>query len=146
MCRAHATVRGLIGEIVARSGNGRDIVLDMEAGLEHLARGTGRHVSQLVAVLEPYFRSMETARRTVELARELEVPRVVAVANKVRDEGDRKAISDFCSAHDLELVVEIPYDGTLIEAERAGSPPFEYDRAGVAVAAIEKLADVLTEG
>lgn len=144
MCRAHATVRGLLGELVTRTGNGRDIVLDMEAGLEHMSRGTGRHVSRLVAVLEPYFRSMETARRTVELAREMEVPRVIAVANKVRDDGDREAIAEFCDAHDLDLVVEIPYDSSLLDAERAGKPPFEYDRAGPAVTAIGRLADVLT--
>ena len=144
MCRAHATVRGLLGELVTRTGNGRDIVLDMEAGLEHMSRGTGRHVSRLVAVLEPYFRPMETARRTVELAREMEVPGIIAVANKVRDEGDRQAIAEFCDAHGLDLAVEIPYDGALIDAERAGKPPFEYDPDTPAVAAIGKLADVLT--
>ncbi|MDQ3224450.1 MAG: cobyrinic acid a,c-diamide synthase, partial [Gemmatimonadota bacterium] len=63
MCSAHATVRGLLGEIVARTGNGRDIIVDMEAGLEHLSRGTGKHVSRIVAVVEPYFRSLETGRR-----------------------------------------------------------------------------------
>ena len=68
MCGAHATVRGLLGELVARSANGRDIIVDMEAGLEHLSRGTGRHVSRFLAVVEPYYRSMETARRIVELA------------------------------------------------------------------------------
>ncbi|MGI8843887.1 MAG: AAA family ATPase, partial [Gemmatimonadaceae bacterium] len=71
MCGAHATVRGLLGELVAHSANGRDIIVDMEAGLEHLSRGTGRHVSLFLAVVEPYYRSMETARRIVELAAEL---------------------------------------------------------------------------
>lgn len=146
MCRAHATVRGLLGEIVARTGNGRDIVVDMEAGLEHLSRGTGRHVSQLVAVLEPYFRSMETARRTIELARELELPRVLAVANKVRDQGDRDAIAEFCEAHGIELAVEIPYDEELPRSERRGMPPFEHAHDGPAVQAIGRLADVLSAG
>jgi CO dehydrogenase maturation factor len=53
MCGAHATVRGFLGEIVARAESDRHIIVDMEAGLEHLSRGTGRHVSLLVAVLEP---------------------------------------------------------------------------------------------
>ena len=144
MCRAHATVRGLLGEIVSRTGNGRDVVVDMEAGLEHLSRGTGKHVSRLVAVLEPYFRSMETARRTIDLAREMEVPRVLAVANKVRDDGDRRAIAEFCTAHDLELAVEIPYDEELPRSEREGMSPFEYAPESPAVRAIVTLADVLT--
>jgi len=65
----------------------------MEAGLEHLSRGTGRHVSRLVAVLEPYYRSMETARNVAALAGELGVGEVVVVANKVRDDADRQAIA-----------------------------------------------------
>lgn len=142
MCGAHATVRGLLGEIVAKPGDTRDVIVDMEAGLEHLSRGTGKHVTRFVAVLEPYFRSMETARRVSELARELGVPDVVAVANKVRDDGDRRAIAEFCTAHDMRLVGEVPYDPSLVDAEREGHVPAE--RPGPAVAAITRLADDLS--
>ena len=85
-----------------------------------MSRGTGRHVSRLVAVLEPYYRSMETARNVVGLATELGISDVVVVANKVRDEGDRGAIEDFCRAHDMRLVGEVPYDGALADVERSG--------------------------
>ena len=143
MCSAHATVRGLLGELVARSGNDRDVVVDMEAGLEHLARGTGRHVSRFVAVLEPYYRSMETARRVAALAQELGVADVMVLANKVRDDEDRRAIREFCAAHALRLVGEIPYDPTLVDAERTGKPPLEHDASSPAVTAIRALADTL---
>ena len=59
----------------------------MEAGLEHLSRGTGRHLSRFVAVLEPYYRSMETARNVAALASELGIPDVVVIANKVSERG-----------------------------------------------------------
>src|SRR5437867_657478 len=143
MCRAHATVRGLIGELVARSNHSRDIVLDMEAGLEHLTRGTARHVTRFLAVLEPYYRSMETARRVVELAKELNVPDVVVVANKVRDTGDRAAIAEFCAAHDMRLGAEIPYDPVLLEAERSGAAPIDYRQESPAVSAVKALAQSL---
>jgi CO dehydrogenase maturation factor len=143
MCGAHATVRGLLGEIVAQTGNHRDIIVDMEAGLEHLSRGTGRHVSRFVAVLEPYYRSMETARRVAALAAELGIADVIALANKVRDESDRRAIAEFCASHGLRLAGEIPYDPTLVEAERIGMPPIDHDPAGPAVSAIRALAGSL---
>lgn len=139
MCRAHATVRGFVGELVSRENDERDLVIDMEAGLEHLSRGTGRHVSTYLIVLEPYFRSMETARRAAVLARELGAKDVRVVANKVRDQGDRDAIARFLEAHDLELTAEIPFDPTLTEAERAGTAPFDYEVEGPAVAAIRRL-------
>ncbi len=136
-------MRGLIGEIVNKGSDDRDIVVDMEAGLEHMSRGTGKHLSKFVATIEPYYRSMEVAKRVAALASELGIGEVWAVANKVRDEGDRKAIRDFCDAHSLTLAGEIPYDATLLEAERAGKTPVDFNPAGPAVRAIEKLASTL---
>ena len=140
MCRAHATVRGLLGALVENTTNGRDSVVDREAGLEHLSRGTGSHVSIFLAVLEPYFRSMETARRTVELTADLGIADVRVIANKVRDDRDRDAIREFCEAHGLTLAAEVPYDETLADAERSGKSPIDHDDTGVAVTAIRDFA------
>jgi CO dehydrogenase maturation factor len=115
----------------------------MEAGLEHMSRGTGKHLSKFVATIEPYYRSMEVASRVASLAAELGIGEVWAVANKVRDEGDRKAISEFCDGHSLRLVGEIPYDDSLIQAERGGITPFDFTPRGPAVKAIERLAQSL---
>ena len=112
----------------------------MEAGLEHLSRGTGRHVSRLVAVLEPYYRSMETARNVVALGTELGIPEVVVVANKVRDAADRSAITEFCQAHAMRLMGEVPYDGRLAEVERGGGAPIDAAAGSPSVVAIEALA------
>lgn len=127
--------------MVKDPNDARDVIVDMEAGLEHLSRGTGRYLSRFVAVLEPYFRSMETARRVVLLAHELGVADVVVVANKVRDDEDRRAIAAFCAAHALRVAGEVPFDMTLVQSERAGTPPIEQQPAGPAVAAITRLAD-----
>ncbi|CAN5909519.1 hypothetical protein BH11GEM1_BH11GEM1_10300 [soil metagenome] len=115
----------------------------MEAGLEHLSRGTGKHVGRLVAVLEPYYRSMETARNVAALATELGIPDVIVVANKVRDAADRTAIADFCRAHGMRLVGEVPFDGQLAEVERGGGAPIDKAATSPAVMAITVLAGLL---
>ena len=124
---------------------GRDVVLDLEAGLEHMSRGTPRHVDVLLAVVEPYFRSLETGRRVVDLARELEVPAVYAVANKVRNDLDREAIAEFCGRHGLEVLATIPFDQSLMEAERGNTAPVDHDPASPAVSEIRRLAGALLE-
>lgn len=141
MCRAHATVRGLLGEIMEKSTTDREVVVDMEAGLEHLSRGTVRHVDRLLVVMEPYFRSLETGRRTAELALELGIPRIEAVPNKVRDEADREALQGFCRRHGIEIAAEIPWDDSLREAERAGRAPLDFDPASPAIDAVRELID-----
>ncbi len=143
LCGAHASVRGFLGEIATNSTSDRHVIVDMEAGLEHLSRGTGRHVSRIVAVLEPYYRSMETARNVASLARDLGISDVVVVANKVRDDGDRSAIADFCRAHDMQLVGEVPFDGELAAAERSGGAPIDVAPNSPAVLAIQALAGTL---
>lgn len=128
---------------MARGDDPRDVIVDMEAGLEHLTRGTGRHLTRFVAVLEPYYRSMETARRVAALAGELGIGDVVVLANKVRDEADRRAIAEFCAASGLRLVGEIPYDPALVQVEREGRTPLDGAPGSPAVEAIRRLASTL---
>ena len=145
MCGAHATVRGFLGELVARAPDSHDVVVDMEAGLEHLSRGTGKHVTRFVAVVEPYYRSMETARRIAQLAAELGVPDVQAVTNKIRTAADREAVTSFCASHNLPIMAEVPYDEGLTEAERSGRPPIDFSPDSAAVDAIARLCRTLQE-
>src|SRR5262245_35439596 len=118
-------------------------LLDMEAGLEHLSRGTVRHVDTVLAVLEPYYRSLETGARVVELARELGIPRVLTVANKVRDAADREALEEFSRARQLTLLAVVPHDPAVLEAERAGQTLLDQAPSAPAVQAIAALADAL---
>ena len=119
-------------------------VVDMEAGLEHLSRGTGRHVDTLVVTLEPYYKSLETARRCAELGREIGIPRIVAVANKTRDDEDRAAIQEFAARHDLTLIGDIPMDDRLRKADLAGRAPID-EVDSPAIVAIRSLVDSLNQ-
>lgn len=143
MCGAHATVRGFIGELVARGSQTHDVLVDMEAGLEHLSRGTGRHLSRFLVVVEPYYRSMETARRIAELAAGLGISDVKAITNKIRGDADRAAVNDFCQRHGLEIIGEVAYDAGLAEAERAGRPPLDFDPRSPTILEIQRIAETL---
>ena len=68
------------------------VILDMEAGLEHLARGTTSGMEQFIVVIEPGARSIQTYRNVKRLALELGVKQVRVVASKVRDEKDEQFI------------------------------------------------------
>src|SRR5919197_6550139 len=120
MCGAHAAVRHLLDEL-----HEPDVIsiVDMEAGLEHLSRGTDRHVDVLLAVAEPYFKALETARRCVELGRELKIPRVAAVVNKFHGSSDLELVRKYAGAHGIEIVGEIPYDQNIQRADVGGTAP-----------------------
>src|SRR5918993_4782142 len=99
MCGAHAAVRHLLGGMM--QAEHPVTIVDMEAGLEHLSRGTGRHVNMLLVVLEPYYKALEIGRRAADLGRELGVSRVFAVANKLRDAEDAEAVRQYARANNL---------------------------------------------
>ena len=116
-------------------------ILDTEASPEHLARGTARYADAMLAVVEPYYKSLETGRRMAVLAKDLGIDRVALVANKIRDERDRAAVEEFARANDLEIAGVIPFDDQMPEAERAGVAPLDHAPDAAAVAAIGELAE-----
>jgi CO dehydrogenase maturation factor len=142
MCAAHATVRGLLHDLTEQSGM---VVIDMEAGLEHLSRGTPRYVDTLLLVAEPYFKSMETAARSKAMAEELGISRILAVPNKVRGPRDAEAMRSFFAHVGLPCCVFIPADEMIVEADRLGQAPLDYDAASPAVVEIARLAEALSE-
>ncbi len=110
-CRENAFLERLMGTLLIE----RDerVVLDMSAGIEHLTRGTARGVDTMIVVVEPGQASLRTARVTESLARDLGISDVRFVANKVRNQQERKALEAHFGATGLFGVV--PFDEALWE-------------------------------
>ena len=138
MCASHRAVRGLIAEM---SDAGEHTVTDMEAGLEHLKRGTARNVEAMLIVAEPYYRSLEAASRTFSLANELKIPHVYAVANKVRNDADREAVEAYCAQHGMPVIGVVPFEEQFVAAEQAAQAPADYADGSPGLRAIEAVAD-----
>ncbi len=142
MCASHRAVRGLIAEL---TGAGEHTITDMEAGLEHLKRGTARNVEAMLIVAEPYYRSLEAASRTFSLANELNIPHVYAVANKVRNDADRAAIETYCMQHGMPVIGVVPFEERFVAAEQAELAPVDFAGGSAGLTAIEAIADRLAE-
>jgi CO dehydrogenase maturation factor len=120
-------------------------VLDMEASIEHLSRGTLRDVETLLIVTEPYFRALETLGRTVPLARALGIPQMYVVANKVRSERDEAAIREYSTRLGMEVLGIVPFDEAAQEADRQNQALVEYRPNAPAVQAIAGMVDALAK-
>jgi CO dehydrogenase maturation factor len=142
MCASHRAVRGVITEM---SAYGEFTVTDMEAGLEHLKRGTAANVDTMLVVVEPYYRSLEAGARTASLSAELEIPNIFVVANKVKTEADRVAIDQFCEQHELSIIGYVPLEEQFIEAERQAQAPIDFDPKCAGTKAIYEIALKLAE-
>jgi CO dehydrogenase maturation factor len=120
LCPESALLRSLVTYLLLR----RDeiLILDMEAGVEHLGRGTAGAVDAFVVVAEPGRRSIQTARAIRSLARDLAIKRVFAVGNKVVAAEDEGFISG--QLPDFEMLGYLPSDPRAVESDRMGLAVF----------------------
>ncbi len=93
------------------------VILDMEAGIEHLSRGTIRAVDKLLIVVEPGRRSLETATTIKKLAQDLGLNNIAAVGNKIRNKADEQFIKS--NLPDIEIIGFIYYDAAINDADLA---------------------------
>ncbi len=103
------------------------LIVDMEAGLEHLGRGTTAYMDALIVVVEPGRRSFQTARQVKELAADLGIRRVFVVANKVAGDADLAMVKEHLP--DMPLLGSMSYNEKVIEADKLGVSPYDTDAA-----------------
>jgi len=125
-------IRGL------EDGGERVVVCDLEAGLGTVERLEPGQVDVVLVVTNPTGKSLEVARRAVELATGR--AEVIVLANRVRDDSDVELIREVLG--DRELVI-IPEDPVIAAADREGTAPIDLDADAPGVAAIVALADRL---
>ena len=139
MCGSHTCVRELIHSAMADTNDDITIV-DMEASLEHMKRGTSQHVDVMLAVVEPYYRSLEAAARFADLAKDLGIKKIFVIANKVRNEEEEKAIRQFCAKMNLNLKLIVPFDEKVSDADLHGNSLIDHFSQSLVVDSLTKLA------
>ena len=128
VCPEHVMLKRIISHLLIQD---KDVViLDMEAGLEHLGRGTTEDMDAFIVVIEPGARSVQTYKNVKRLALDLGIERVSVVANKVRNEADEDFIKSHIPEEDLLGLVHFNED--VINADRQGASPFDYSEGAVA--------------
>jgi len=121
VCAEHVLLKNLIAHLVLQR---KDVVImDMEAGIEHLGRGTARAVDAFIVVVEPGARSVQTAHKVKELAQDLGVKKVLVVGSKVRKEEDKQFIID--NLPDIEVIGFLSYSEKVLEADLKGVSPYD---------------------
>jgi CO dehydrogenase maturation factor len=120
VCPESALVRALVTHLVL--GRDEALVLDMEAGLEHLGRGTARGVDHLIVVVEPGRRAVATALQVQALARDLAIDRVWLLGNKLLGPEDLAFLS--ARLPGLEILGQLAIDPRIARADRDGEPPW----------------------
>jgi CO dehydrogenase maturation factor len=142
-CGANAVVRELLRHMIVD----RDeiVVVDMEAGVEHMGRGTASQVDVMLVVADSSRKSLEIAKKLSGFAHDLGIKQVFVVGNRVRDSEEKELITDFTEKNGLPLLALIPYDDIVVKADRLGEPPLKYAETSESVKAIQAIGDLLLQ-
>ena len=125
VCPEHVMLKRIINNLVLH----RDdvVIMDMEAGLEHLGRGTTESVDAFIVVIEPGARSVQTYKNVRRLATDLGVSQVKVVANKVRTPEDEEFVRSRIPKEDL--IGMIHYNTEVMDADRQGKSPYDFSES-----------------
>ncbi|MEM0095102.1 MAG: P-loop NTPase [Candidatus Bathyarchaeia archaeon] len=141
-CPANAVVRSLLRHLVVERGEA--VVLDMEAGVEHMGRGTAQHVNVMLVVADANMKALETAKRIHELGVKAGMKQIFVVGNKIVNDLQKTVIERFASENGLAVLDYLPFDYKVVEAEMRGETPLKYEDSA-AVKAVERLCDKLLQ-
>ena len=138
VCPEHVMLKAVLSSLTYRKND--VVIMDMEAGLEHLGRGTAANMDQLIVVVEPGARSVQTYGNVKRLAADLGLKTVRVVANKIRDARDEAFIRDLVPAEDF--LGFIHYNPDIMDADRQGKSPYDFSPAAIEeIRAIKAILD-----
>lgn len=138
ICPASVLLKALMRNLILKKDE--LVILDMEAGIEHLGRRTAEAVDMMIIVVEPGLKSLETAERIKRLAADIGIKRIVAVINKVSNLEEERFVLQKLKNLDLEVLGSIPRDEMVVIADMEGKPLALYPDSE-AFKSIEKIVE-----
>jgi CO dehydrogenase maturation factor len=141
MCPSAALLKALISHLNIDSDEA--FIMDMDAGIENLGRGTTRGMDILLVVVEPGKRSLDTIERIKGLAEDIGLERVFAIGNKILNTDDRTFISEKLQSLSIPLLGIVPYDEVLREADKRSIAPIDLDENCPAIQAMKIIKNEL---
>jgi len=137
MCPTNSLAKALIRHLLVSSKEA--VIMDMEAGLEHLGRGTVSGVDAMLCIVEPRTQSFETARRIKELSIQLGVKTLLIVGNKMKNDAEFALLKKAIKELDIPLLGTVPYDELMEQADMARIAPLDFAPNSPVIKAIESL-------
>lgn len=122
-CPESTLLKSLLRHLIVKRDEA--VILDMEAGLEHLGRGSTAGMDALIVVVEPGQRSIQTAQHIKKLAADLAVKKVFIVGNKIQNESDREIIKN--GLPEFDVLGYMSFNPAIIQADKEGKAPYDLD-------------------
>jgi CO dehydrogenase maturation factor len=141
-CPAHSVVKALLQHLIVE----RDevVILDMDAGIEHLGRGTAEHVDLMLAVSDANRKSLEVAKTICRMAKDSAIRHVGLVGNRIAGPSQEQAVRACAEKNGIPILAMIPFDKDVSDSGITGAPVDE--RHSAAIREVARLAALVESG
>lgn len=137
LCPENALIRTLLYNLLVK----RDevVIVDFEAGLEHLGRGTAKGIDVMLVITEPSQKSLDLCKKIIELSKKLGVINIYLIVNKLTNETQSKVINNRIKDWKIPLYHSIPFDSEIGNADLNGESPLDFNQDSEGIQSIKKL-------
>ncbi|ADZ08630.1 Cobyrinic acid ac-diamide synthase [Methanobacterium lacus] len=142
VCPASVLLKALMRNLILKKDE--MVILDMEAGVEHLGRKTAEAVDIMIILVEPGLKSLETAERIKRLANDIGIKKIAAVVNKVSSPEEEIFVKNKLNGLEINVLGTIPRDNRVVEADMEGKALVDYPDSK-ALASIGNIASKIVE-
>lgn len=142
MCAPTAVIRALLRHLVVEINEA--VVMDLEAGVEHIGRGTARQMDALLIVADSNMKSLEIAKHIHDMAKAAGMAQLFLIGNRVMNDAQKQAIQSFAKDNSIELLATVPWDQKIIDSDMAGVTPLKNQEID-AVKAINDICELLVK-
>jgi len=143
MCPANTVIRALLHHLLVKRKEA--VITDMEAGVEHMGRGTAEHVDTMLIVTDSSLKAMEIAKKLYGLAKQIGIKEVLIIGNKIASQHEGELIERFAKQNKIPLLGLVPHDEKILEADRHGESPLKDASQSIGVTVIHELGEKLLE-
>jgi CO dehydrogenase maturation factor len=140
MCAPTAVVRELLRHLVVERDEA--VVLDLEAGVEHIGRGTAKAMDTLLIIADSNLKSLEIAKKIRDFAATAGMKQLYLIGNRVMNPMQEEAIRGFATKNGLEVLALIPFDNKITESDMQGETPLK-NKEYPSVKTIDNICDLL---
>jgi CO dehydrogenase maturation factor len=140
MCAPNSVIRAMLRHLIVERGEA--VVLDLEAGVEHIGRGTAKQVDALLIVADSNLKSLEIAKHIHDLAAAAGMKNLYLVGNRIMNPAQEEAVRSYASKNGLSVLSLIPFDAKVTEADMRGETPLKH-REIDAVRTIDNICETL---
>ena len=121
ICPESTLLKALVNHLILN--HNEIVIMDMEAGIEHLGRGTSGAMDGLIIVVNPGMRSRKAAEKIKKLGSDIGIKNIYVLGNRIKSEQDIELIQE--SMKDFEIIGFIPEYEEVANADREGIRPFD---------------------